>query len=190
MKTMKTILNLAAVAIFAAACGNTNKTPDINYAATGFGGGNQGGGNSGGSGLPAVNGGSGSLSQCTGAVNIQNTNPNSAAYSYSACRTAQGLSLKPAATNFNDAVCVFYAQNGNPLFNSNQGSFVYQCVTLTSAGQTLNAQGFNYNSIYVARSNNESARLASCFQMSASNPAISIMDCAAYYGISFAIGGL
>jgi|GEM_PF-3654397 len=185
MKTIKTILSVTVLAVLATACGNGNKTPDMNFAPQGFAGTNPGG-NGGGTG--SNTGGNGASYQCNGAVNIRNVFQD-ASHEYIACRSAQGLALKPSNNNFNDAVCVFYAQNGNPLFNSNQGTFVYQCLNLPGSGQTLNAQGFNYNSIYVARSE-DSAALYNCFQVAANNRAISIRDCAAYYQFSFAIGGL
>jgi hypothetical protein len=184
MKTLKSIFNLAVFAVLVTACGNGKQTPDINYAAMGSAGNqnpgmNQNGGSS----------GSTTLGQCTGAINVQNVNPNDSVHSYSACRPSQGsVKITPSTNNFSDQVCVFYAVNGNPLFNSNQGTFVYQCVNLGSTGQTLNTQGLNFNSAYVARSA-DSYALAQCFQISASNPYISIQECAQSYGISYAIGG-
>jgi len=187
MKALKSIFNLAVFAILVTACGNGKATPDINYAAMGYPGAPNSGGNTintnNTNGLPQSG-------QCSGAINIQNMDANDYNHSYSTCRTSQGtVKLTPAVNNFSDSVCVFYATNGNPLYNSNQGTFVYQCVNLTTAGQTLNTQGLNFNSAYVARSA-DSYNLAQCFMFSASNSAISIHDCARSYGFSYAIGGI
>ncbi|NDG84149.1 MAG: hypothetical protein EBX52_03815 [Proteobacteria bacterium] len=172
MKTIKTILSLAVLTMMASACGNGTKTPDLNYAQNGYWGNNPNGGGSNGTNTQ----GSG---QCTGAVNIQNI-ARDGNHEYSACKTGQGLTIKPSTTNFNEPVCIFFAQNGNPL--------AYQCINLSSAGQSVTTQA-SFNSIYVARTSDSSA-LYSCFQISANNPSISVLDCAASYGISFAFGGL
>ena len=184
-KTLNLILNLTVFAILVTACGNGKQTPDINYAAMGYPSNTNTSGNT----INTNTNGAPQYGQCSGAVNVQNVNPNDLAHSYSACRTSQGsVKITPSTNTFNDSVCVFYSVNGNPLYNRSQGTFVYQCVNLTSAGQTLNTQGISFNSAFIARSA-DSYALTQCFMISASNPGISIQDCAQSYNIAYAIGG-
>ena len=137
MKNAKQIMKIMGFALLVTACGNQVQTPDPRFMPSSPFAGNSTNNST----LPGY-------MQCSETINIRNTSGDQSK-EYRACATPGSMgSIKVyPAVQATESICVFPAQNGNPLVYNSQ--YVAQCGTLSGAGSTLNFQGLNFNSIYV-----------------------------------------